>query len=49
MEVEPADHVLGVGRVDRFGHVQDLGLPVILPARFGPEQALVSDSEHHSQ
>jgi hypothetical protein len=45
--VEAAGDILGVGRVDGLGHVEDLGLPGILPAGFGPEQALISDSEHH--
>lgn len=45
--VEPAGDVLGIGRVDGFGHVEDLGLPGVLPPGFGPEQALISDSEHH--
>lgn len=45
--IETAGKVLRVDCIDRFRHVQDLGLPVVLPARFSPEQTLVSDSEHH--
>ena len=45
--VEAAGHILRVGRVDGLGHVEDLRLPGVLPPGFGPEQALISDSEHH--
>ena len=31
MMVEPAGDVLGVDTVDRFGHVQNLGFPSVLP------------------
>lgn len=47
VEVTPHDHVLSGSRVDWFGHVQDLGFPVIFPPRLGPEQTLISDPEHH--
>ena len=43
--VEAACYVLGVGGMDRFGHVKDAWLPVVLPPRLSPEQALVSDPE----
>ena len=45
--VEAAGDVLRVGRVDGLGHVQNLGLPGVLPPRFGPEEALVPDPKHH--
>lgn len=45
--VEAASDVLSVDDVDGLGHVQDFGLPVVLPAGFGPEQTLISDFEHH--
>lgn len=47
MVVEAAGDVLRVGRVDGLGHVEDLGLPGVLPPRLGPEQALIPDAEHH--
>lgn len=47
MVVEAAGDVLRVGRVDGLGHVQDLWLPGVLPARLGPEQTLVPDAESH--
>jgi hypothetical protein len=47
VEVEAAGDVLGDGGVDGLGHLEHLGVPVVLPARFGPEQTLVADSEHH--
>lgn len=47
MVVEAAGDVLRVGRVDGLGHVQDLGLPGVLPAGLGPEQTLVPDAESH--
>jgi len=45
--VEPAGDVLSISGVDGFGHVEDLGLPGVLPPRFGPEEALVADPKHH--
>ena len=47
MKVVAHDHVLCVGWVDDLGHVEDLRLPVVLPSRFRPKQALIPDSEHH--
>jgi hypothetical protein len=45
--VEAAGNVLSIWRVDGLGHVQNLWLPGILPARLGPEQTLISNAEHH--
>ena len=39
--------VLSSGWGDGLGHVQDFGFPVVLPSRFSPEQALISDSKRH--
>lgn len=33
--------------LDHSGHVEDLWLPVVLPAGNSPEQALISNSETH--
>ncbi len=33
--------------LDHSGHVEDFGLPVVLPAGDGPEQALISDFKSH--
>ena len=45
--VKSAGDVLSVDDVDGLGHVQDFGLPVVLPSRFGPEQTFISNFEHH--
>jgi hypothetical protein len=45
--IETTGEVLSIDGIDGFWHVQDFGFPVVLPARFSPEQTLVSDSEHH--
>ena len=37
----------GLVGFDHSGHVEDFGLPVVLPAGNCPEQALISDSESH--
>jgi hypothetical protein len=45
--VKSASDVLSVNDVDGLGHVQDFGFPIVLPSRFGPEQTLISNFEHH--
>lgn len=45
--IEAAGDILSIGGVDGFRHVEDLRLPIVLPPGFGPEQTLISDSEHH--
>jgi hypothetical protein len=47
MVVESAGDVLSISGVDGFGHVEDLGLPSVLPARLGPEQALIPNAKYH--
>lgn len=47
MVVESAGDVLSISGVDGFGHVEDLGLPGVLPAGLGPEQALVPNAKYH--
>ena len=47
MVVESAGDVLSISGVDGLGHVEDLGLPGVLPAGFGPEEALVPNAKHH--
>ena len=45
--VESAGDILRVGGVDGLGHVQNLGLPGVLPPGFGPEETLVANPKHH--
>ena len=45
--VESTGNVLSVDGVDGLGHVQDFRFPIVLPSRFGPEQTLISNFEHH--
>lgn len=47
MMVESAGDVLSIDWVDGFWHVQDLGLPSVLPAGLGPKQALVPYAKYH--
>ena len=47
MVVISAGDVGGLVRLNHSGHVEDFGLPVVLPARNRPEQTLISDSKSH--
>ena len=47
MMIVSGGDVGGLVWLNHSGHVEDFGLPIVLPSWDGPEQTFVSDSESH--